>query len=152
MSEQPSQPNQAYTSAQSYPESYTDPAYGNQTAYQGYYQPTGQGANQPYGQQPTYSQGQQHGAGYNASAAGTPTFEMTSTDRTLRLVAFIFNIISLAASAPAIIPLAWTIPMSVISWGIYKGKRANTVAFGVCDLIFLSLIGGILLLCSKKDR
>ena len=44
------------------------------------------------------------------------------------------------------------IPMCVRSWGIYKGTKPNTVAFGVCTLIFLSLIGGILLLISKKDR
>ena len=47
---------------------------------------------------------------------------------------------------------AWMIPMSVISWGIYKGTKANTVAFGVCTLIFCSLVAGILLLCSNKDR
>ena len=49
------------------------------------------------------------------------------------------------------IPLAWMIPMTVISWGIYKGTRANTVAFGVCTLIFVDLISGILLLISHKD-
>ena len=46
---------------------------------------------------------------------------------------------------------AWMIPMTVISWGIYKGTRANTVAFGVCTLIFVDLISGILLLISHKD-
>ena len=62
---------------------------------------------------------------------------MTSQDRVLRLIAFILNIISCVGWAWLIIPLAWMIPMTVISWGIYKGTRANTVAFGVCTLIFV---------------
>lgn len=41
--------------------------------------------------------------------------------------------------------------MTVCAWGIYKGRRPNTTAFGVCTLIFVSLVGGILLLVSKKD-
>ncbi len=77
---------------------------------------------------------------------------LTDTDKTLRMVAFVFNCLSLAGFCWLIIPLAWMIPMTVISWGIYKGTRRNTVAFGVCTLIFLNLVGGILLLCSSKDE
>jgi hypothetical protein len=43
------------------------------------------------------------------------------------------------------------IPMTVISYGIYKGTKRNTVAFGVCTLLFMSLVSGVLLLVSKKD-
>ena len=32
--------------------------------------------------------------------------------------------------------------MTVMSWGIYKGTRANTVALGVCNLLFVNTIGG----------
>ena len=77
---------------------------------------------------------------------------LSSTDKTLRLIAFIFNCLSLAGFFILIIPLLWMIPMTVISWGIYKGKRPNTVAFGVCTLIFLNFVSGILLLCSTKDE
>lgn len=53
------------------------------------------------------------------------------------------------------LPLAWMSPMTVMSWGIYKGTRANTVAFGVCNLLFMNTIffwgGGILLLISNKE-
>ena len=66
-------------------------------------------------------------------------YPMTSQDRVLRLIAFILNIISCVGWAWLIIPLAW------------KGTRANTVAFGVCTLIFVDLISGILLLISHKD-
>ena len=74
-----------------------------------------------------------------------------NNDKNLRLVAFIFNLVSTISVGWAIIPLAWMIPMTVISWGIYKGTKRNTVAFGVCTLIFVSLVAGILLLVSKKD-
>lgn len=76
---------------------------------------------------------------------------MTSQDQTLRLIAFILNVISCVAFCWLVVPLAWLIPMTVHTWGIYKGNKANTVAFGVCTLLFANLIGGILLLVSKKD-
>lgn len=75
----------------------------------------------------------------------------TDNDTTLKLIAFIFNLISTIGVGWTIIPLAWMIPMTVVSWGIYKGTKKNTVAFGVCTLLFVSLVAGILLLCAKKD-
>lgn len=72
-------------------------------------------------------------------------------DKTLRLVAFILNLITTISVGWLIIPLVWMIPMTVISYGIYKGTKHNTVTFGVCTLLFLNLISGILLLCAKKD-
>ena len=129
--------------------------YGAGQAYDPY---QAQAQQQPYQQpyQATYEQPQpayqQVYAQPEAPAAPTTLYPMTDTDRNLRLVAFIFCILSLVGSCWLIIPLAWMIPMSVISWGIYKGTKANTVAFGVCTLIFCSLVAGILLLCSNKDR
>lgn len=73
------------------------------------------------------------------------------SDRMLRLVAFVFCIISTVSVGWLIVPLIWMIPMSVICWGTYKGTKANTTAFGVCTLIFVNFIGGILLLISRKD-
>lgn len=91
-----------------------------------------------------------------ASVASTGAYTtgqaMSSQDRTLRLIAFIFCVISLASWGWLIIPLAWMIPMTVCAWGIYKGTRPNTVAFGVCTLIFFSFVSGILLLVSSKDE
>lgn len=66
---------------------------------------------------------------------------MTNGDRNLRLAAFILNIISMVALGWTLLPLAWMIPMTVMSWGIYKGTRANTVAFGVCNLLFVNTMG-----------
>ena len=140
--------------------------YGTDQAAQQAYDPYQAQPQQPYGagqgayqQQPyqaTYEQPQpayqQVYAQPVAPAAPAALYPMTDTDRNLRLVAFIFCILSLVGSCWLIIPLAWMIPMSVISWGIYKGTKANTVAFDVCTLIFCSLVAGILLLCSNKDR
>lgn len=130
----------------------------DQTAQQAYDPYQAQAQQQPYQQpyQATYEQPQpayqQMYAQPVAPAAPAALYPMTDTDRNLRLVAFIFCILSLVGSCWLIVPLAWMIPMSVISWGIYKGTKANTVAFGVCTLIFCSLVAGILLLCSNKDR
>lgn len=66
---------------------------------------------------------------------------MTNGDRNLRLAAFTLNIISMVALGWTLLPLAWMIPMTVMSWGIYKGTRANTVAFGVCNLLFVNTMG-----------
>lgn len=109
--------------------------------------------------------GQQQAGGYGAPSYQQPTYQQPASgqslyypqvdpnesDRTLRLVAFVFCILSLVSVGWLIVPLIWMIPMTVISWGIYKGTKPNTVAFGVCTLIFLSLVAGILLLVSRKD-
>ena len=79
-------------------------------------------------------------------------YPMTETDKTLRLIAFVWNAVVLACTCFAIIPLAWEIPMLVRSWGIYKGTKPNTTAFGVCNLIFFGFVSGLLLLCSNKDQ
>ena len=97
-------------------------------------------------QQPYASQPQPQPA-YTAAT----TYPMTSQDETLRLINFILCILSCVTFGWAIFPLAWMIPMTVHSYGIYKGTKPNTTAFGVCTLIFVNVIGGILLLVSNKD-
>lgn len=148
-------PAQAFDNAQCQAQPQPQQPYG---ASQGGYDPYQAQPQQPY-QQPYQASYEQPQPGYQqvyaqpvAPAAPTALYPMTDTDRNLRLVAFIFCILSLVSSCWLIIPLAWMIPMSVISWGIYKGTKANTVAFDVCTLIFCSLVAGILLLCSNKDR
>ena len=74
------------------------------------------------------------------------------TNSTLKLVAFVFNLIKTVCVGWTLLPLAWMIPMTVHSWGIYKGTKQSTVAFGVCDLIFCSTVSGILLLVAGEDK
>lgn len=137
----PYQPPQQPQQPQQMP--YQPPQQPQQAPYQ---------AQQGYQAQQAYQQSPQQPYGYAQPAATNGVYYVSDQDKTLRLIAFIFNIISLVLACWLIIPLAWMIPMCVISWGIYKGTKANTVAFGVCTLIFMSLVGGILLLISKKDR
>lgn len=120
-------------------------------------QPQSSYQSQPY-QQPaqTYQQ-----PNYSTPVpTATTTYAVSGTDTTLRLIAFVFNIltivsfvgIGIASFGIGLIPLAWIIPMTVMSWQVYQGTRANTVALGVCTLIFANLVSGILLLCSTKER
>lgn len=48
-----------------------------------------------------------------------------------------------------LIPLIWCIPMLVKVKAAMDGKEKLSVGFKVCYLIFVSLIGGILLLFDK---
>ena len=88
------------------------------------------------------------------------TYVVEGSNQTLRLIAFIMNIVALVLIVIVgigtlgfgLIPLAWGIPMTVRSWGVYKGKKPNTVALGVCTLLFLNMISGILLLVAQKDK
>jgi len=75
-----------------------------------------------------------------------------SNKSTLRMVAFVFCIISTVSIGWLIIPLAWLIPMTIHCWGVYKGTKSNTTAFGVLTLIFVSMVSGILLLISGEDK
>lgn len=130
-------------------------AYGTSTP--GYGSPNGAAPGQPTSpyagaaQQPGYSYGAPAQPGSYAPA-GAPVYVVDNSDKTLRMVAFVFCLISTLISALAILPLIWMIPMTVHCWGIYKGTKPNTVLFGVCTLIFCSLVSGILLLISNKDQ
>ncbi len=106
-----------------------------------------------YGTGPVYAPGPTYtgGPAYSAGPTSAAPYATTGNEETLRLVAFIFAVLCTISVCWLIIPLAWMIPMTVRSWGIYKGTKPNTTAFGVCTLIFLSLVSGILLLVSKKD-
>ena len=113
-------------------------SFGNNVAQAGSYAP-----------QPAFQPVQQPGV--QPMQPAQPVRQMSSSDSALRLVNFILCVISTVVCGLAIIPLAWMIPMTVHSWGIYKGKNRNTVAFGVCTLLFVNLSGGVLLLVSTKD-
>ncbi|WP_236029438.1 hypothetical protein [Bifidobacterium miconisargentati] len=51
-----------------------------------------------------------------------------------------------------LICLSWMIPMTLHSWSMYQGEKPNTTTFAVCDLIFVNIVSGILLLISSKDE
>ncbi len=50
-----------------------------------------------------------------------------------------------------LIPLAWCIPMTVVYCNKLKSGEPIGTGFKVCSLLFVSLIGGILMLCDKEN-
>ncbi len=90
----------------------------------------------------------------NQTAAPVSTADLYPRESNSGLLqaAFIINLITTILAAVLIIPLAWCIPMTVHSYGIYKGTKPNTTGFGVCTLLFVSIISGILMLVADKDQ
>lgn len=146
---QPNQPSQPYTQVPT-PNGIPAPVPQPQQTYQQpQYAATAQPQYQQQYAQPTYAQ-PQYTAPASSIAPGA-TYAMSDSDKTLRLIAFIFNIVGLVGLGWMLIPLAWGIPMTIRSWGIYKGTKPNTTAYAICDLLFLSMISGIILLINQKD-
>lgn len=76
----------------------------------------------------------------------------SATDEAMLLATFISTLVITSTVGISLIPLAWLIPMTVVSWRIYKGYRPNTIAFGVCLLIFAGIIPGIFSLVARHER
>jgi hypothetical protein len=132
----------------------------NQNPYQQQSQPQSQTAQQqpyqsyqPYGV-PQTPQAQMPQVQFPPTAPQpvNGVYPVSENDRQLRLIAFIFMLLSTVSVGWTIVPLAWMIPMTVVCWDIYKGKKPNGTAFGVCTLLFVSLVAGICLLVSTKEK
>ncbi len=65
----------------------------------------------------------------------------------MKLAAFILCLLSTIGMGCFLIPLIWCIPMTVKVYRAYKNNEKLSVGFSVCTLLFVSLIGGVLLLC-----
>ena len=50
-----------------------------------------------------------------------------------------------------LIPLAWCIPMTISYCRKLKRGEPISTGFKVCSLLFVSLLGGILMLCDKDN-
>lgn len=67
----------------------------------------------------------------------------------VKIAARIFMVIGCVFSALLfLIPLFWTLPMTVKYWYAVKDNNPVSTAFKVCSLLFVSTIGGILMLCA----
>lgn len=69
---------------------------------------------------------------------------------TLKLVAKIFMIIGCLATAWALIPLCWTIPMTIHYFRATNEHRPIGTGFKVCSLLFVNLIAGIIMLLDNE--
>lgn len=65
----------------------------------------------------------------------------------MKLAAFILCLLSTIAMGILIVPLLWCVPMTISVYKYYKGDKFLGVGFKVCTLLFVSLIGGVILLC-----
>ena len=77
-----------------------------------------------------------------------PTVELSP----LKIIAKIFMIIGTAVSGLYILPLAWCLPMTLVYCHKIKKGKPISVGFKVCSLIFVSLVGGILMLCDDDKN
>ena len=80
------------------------------------------------------------------------TPNQTTKTSDLKTVAKVFMVLGCVLSAVYfLIPLCWTIPMTLCYFQSVKEHRQVSVVFKVCTLLFVSLIAGILMLCDKED-
>ena len=81
----------------------------------------------------------------------TDTKATKNGDDGLAVAAKIFLIIGCIAQGAFLLPLAWCLPITISICN--KMKRGEPVGTGlkVCAFLFVSLIGGILLLCRSDD-
>lgn len=70
----------------------------------------------------------------------------------MKLAAFILNLITTITCGILLIPLIWMIPMTIKSYKIYKGEEEITTGFAICDLLFVDIISGILLLIAQDEN
>lgn len=73
----------------------------------------------------------------------------TKDSSSLKTIAKIFMIIGCVAMGLALIPLAWTIPMTISYSNKIESGEPVSVGFKVCTLLFVNTIAGILMLCDK---
>lgn len=70
----------------------------------------------------------------------------------LKTVAKAFLIVGCVASVFSfLIPLCWTIPMTVYYWRAVSERRRVGLGFKICTLLFVNTVAGILMLCDGDD-
>ncbi len=87
-----------------------------------------------------------------ATEDSKPKQPVADNSSTLKTIAKILMLITCIVTAWALIPLCWTIPMTVKYWNDVKYNRPTSTAFKVCSLLFVSMIAGILMLCDNSDN
>ncbi|MDR1711935.1 MAG: hypothetical protein LBR58_08830 [Propionibacteriaceae bacterium] len=145
------------------PEPQFDPPGYQQPAFEAYPQQPAAYPEQPYQQYGQAQYGQQYPQQpaaqpayvvYQAPGYYVAPYPQTAAGNGLVLGAFITNIVTMSLllfTIIGVIAYAWMIPMTMMTYNIYKGRRPNTTALGICSLLFCNTISGILLLCAPKQ-
>lgn len=82
----------------------------------------------------------------------TDAIKKQSDSTTLKTIAKIFMVLSCIVLGWSLIPLIWTIPMTVKYWNDVKYNRPTSTAFKICSLLFVNVIAGIVMLCDNEDN
>ena len=67
----------------------------------------------------------------------------------LATAARVFMVLGTVIMGLYILPLAWCIPMTVSYFKKVKNNQPISTGFKVCSLLFVSLLGGVFMLCEK---
>ena len=68
----------------------------------------------------------------------------------LATVAKVSMILACVSSGILLLPLCWTIPMTMYYWKAIDNGEKVPMSFKICSLIFVNTIAGILMLCDTK--
>ena len=90
--------------------------------------------------------------GCATDTAATATAATSDTSSTLKTIAKIFMILGCIAYGWCLIPLCWTIPMTVHYFNSVKNNQPVGLGFKVCSLLFVNLVAGILMLCDNEQN
>lgn len=81
-----------------------------------------------------------------------PQKTSSSGDSALKTLAKVFMIIGCISSAFAfLIPLCWTIPMTVYYFKKTDNNEKIGIGFKICALLFVNTIAGIMMLCDSSN-
>ena len=64
----------------------------------------------------------------------------------------VFLILGCIAQGWLLLPLAWCLPITIAICNKMKNDEPVGVGLKVCALIFVSFVGGLLLLCRSEDK
>lgn len=70
----------------------------------------------------------------------------------LAVASKVFLILGCIAQGWMLLPLAWCLPITISICNKMKNNEPIGTGLKVCALLFVSLIGGILLLCRSDDK
>ena len=69
----------------------------------------------------------------------------------LTTAAKVFMVLGTVIMGFYLLPLAWCIPMTVSYFKKVKNNQPISTGFKVCSLLFVSVLGGIFMLCDKDN-
>lgn len=69
----------------------------------------------------------------------------------MKTIAKIFMVIGCISTGWVLIPLAWTLPMTISYFKKVDNGEKCTTGFKICSLIFVNLIAGILMLVDPEQ-